>query len=196
MKHLKKFESYSSYEPINEEFVGKLLKSILSIPISALAILGVQFLSGKSIYDIAKRDMLDVYSNIDTLIDVLEGLSNRRDVTDVDIKKINNRLSQLRKIKVKYPTLDDYKKKVYRVSVLLNIKNKNYLNNQIMDYQPRVLSVNELLDKLRKIYRDVNRTDVTTSPQYQQQFGQNRQNLQDQLNNMQDREKDGGNVSL
>ena len=189
MRHLKTFESYSysNDESINEEFIGGLLKSILSIQVAVLTVLGVQFLSGRLIYAAVKNDLLDVYSNIDVLIDLLERLSLRRDITDVEMKKINKRLKELKKIKDKYPTLDDYKKRVYKTALLLNIKNKNYLKNQIMDYEPRVLSAHEVLEKLRKIYKEANASDVGG-------YGnRGRNDLQDRLNDMLNRER-GGNI--
>ena len=178
MKHLKTFESYSNNdaEMVNEEFIGGLLKTILSIPIGIIVFAISQFVSGKTISDILKKNLLDVYYNIDRLISILERLSNNTNITDVDKKKINKRIKELKKVKRKYPTLDDYKKKAIRTGSLYNFKNRNYLKNQVMDYQPRVLDDYQIVELLKKIYSDITRSDVRGDDQ---QGG-----LQDRLNNM------------
>ena len=91
---------------------------------------------GKLISDAVKKDLLDLYHNIDRVIAILERLSNNIDITDVDKKKINKRIKELKKVKEKYPTLDDYKKVATKKATILNLKNRNYLKNQILNYQP------------------------------------------------------------
>lgn len=190
MKHLKTFESYSNDEMVNEEFIGGLLKTILSIPISFLAILALQFASGRLISDAMKKDLLDVYSNIDRIIAILERLSNNIDITDVDKNQINKRIKELKKVKEKYPTLDDYKKTVIRKATILNFKNRNYLKNQVLNYQPRTLNDSELVDLIKKVYKQATRSDVR-EPGQQPQEGHFVRNdafanrLNDMLNHLQ-----------
>jgi hypothetical protein len=185
MKHLKTFESYSNDEMVNEEFIGGLLKTILSIPISFLAILALQFAPGRLISDAMKKNLLDVYSNIDRIIAILERLSNNIDITDVDKNKINKRIKELKKVKERYPTLDDYKKTVIRKATILNFKNRNYLKNQVLNYQPRTLNDSELVDLIKKVYKQATGSDVR-EPGQQPQEGQFVRNndLANRLNDM------------
>jgi hypothetical protein len=179
MKHLKTFESYSNDEMVNEEFVGNLLKTILSIPISFLAILALQFVPGRMMNEVMKNNLLNLYSNIDRIISILERLSNSIDVTDVEKRKINDKIKELKKVKEKYPTLDDYKKFVIKKATILNLKNRKYLRNQILNYQPRILSEDGLVDLIKKTYKHATRSDVREPGQ-----PDHRDRLGDQLDNM------------
>lgn len=165
MKHLKTFESFSySEEPINEEFIGGIIKSILSIPFGIFALITLQFIGGRTMSKTIEKSLLDVYSNIDKLIDTLRGLSDNPNITDVEKKKINKRLKELIKVKKKNPTLDDYKRRLIKRTPLMNFKNRNYLRNQIESYEPREMSVYEIIETLKKFYKEISRTDV---PGYQ-----------------------------
>jgi len=162
MKHIKTFENYSykETEKVNEEFIGSILRTILSIPKGILGVLVLQFINGRTVSKAIESNILDVYSNIDVLIDTLQSLSDNEDITDVEKRKVNIRLKELQKVKRKYPTLDDYKKKLKSMTPFMNMKNRKYLKSKIESYTPREMSVYEVLDMLNKFYKGISRSDV------------------------------------
>jgi len=185
MKHLKTFESYSynESETVNEEFIGSILKKILSIPKGILGLVILQFVNGRTVFKAVESGILDVYSNIDVLIDTLESLSNNEDITDVEKRKINNRLKELSKVKKKYPTLEDYKTQLKKKTPLMNMKNRNYLKSKIDSYVPRDMSVYEILDSLTKIYKDISPSDVVG-------IESSRDSFRDRLDQMSNRDEE------
>lgn len=162
MKHIKTFESYSykETEKVNEEFIGSILRTILSIPKGILGVLVLQFVNGRAVSKAIENNILDVYSNIDVLIDTLQSLSDNEDITDVEKRKVNIRLKELQKVKRKYPTLDDYKKKLKSMTPFMNMKNRKYLKSKIESYTPREMSIYEVLDMLNKFYKGISPSDV------------------------------------
>lgn len=185
MKHLKTFESYAynETEKVNEEFIGSILKKILSIPKGILGLVILQFVNGRTVFKAVESGILDVYSNIDVLIDTLESLSNNEDITDVEKRKINNRLRELSKIKKKYPTLEDYKTQLRKKAPLMNMKNRNYIKSKIDSYVPRDMSVYEILDSLTKIYKDISPSDVVG-------IESSRDSFRDRLDQMSNRDEE------
>ena len=163
MKHIKTFESFNdeNMEPVNEEFIGKILKGIMKIPVAALSIIVMQFLDPRKIKDKILPQLLDIYSNIDILIDTLENIHfNKNDITDVESKKILEKINALKKVKKKYPTLDDYKKAICKWAPVLNFKNRNYLKSEIMKYEPEKMSANEVVTELKKVYALITKQDI------------------------------------
>ena len=155
MKYIKKYEDYeyNHYEQLNEG----LIKSILLFPFNLLgSILGLTFLQfaprvlKKQIFE----NVLDVYSNIETLKLTLNKLLNEGDVTDTERKKIEKHIKYLDKIKRKYPSLSEYKIYCSKNFPWLNIKNRNYIKNAIMTYEPKEMTITEIAEKIRKIYKD------------------------------------------
>lgn len=154
MKHLKTFESYSSGESLNEEFIGKILKSILSVPLIVIAFTVSQFLDPRKLKDQYLPQLLDIYGNLDILIDTLENIHfNKSDITDVESKAIIAKINALKKIKTKWPTLEAYKKVVGKKIGYTNIKNRKYLADQAMQYEPKKMNADQVLKEIRKVYK-------------------------------------------
>ncbi len=161
MKHLKKFESYSASESINEEFIGKILKTILSIPITVIAFTVTQFLDPRKVKEQVLPQLLDIYANLDVLIDTLENIHfNKTDITDVESKVIMSKINSLKKIKTKWPTLEVYKRRVGKSIGYLNIKNRKYLADQAMQYEPKKMNAEQVLKEIKKVYKLVGSDDI------------------------------------
>lgn len=160
MKNIKTFESFSEGEEVNES-IGGIVKSILSFPVTILALLTMQFFGGRTISKVIKERLLDIYANIDTLITTLENISRKRDITDVERRKVISKLKDLKKVKEKYPTLQIYKQEVSKKAPLYNFKNRDYLRTQIWDYEPRQMSAMQVVTELTKVYALIERRDVT-----------------------------------
>lgn len=160
MKHIKTFESYNgqNIEPVNEEFIGKFLKMVIATPI---ALIILQFLDPRKVKDMILPQLLDIYGNIDVLIDTLENIHfNKSDITDVEAKKILDKINSLKKVKKKYPTLEDYKKAVCKWAPFLNFKNRNYLKSEIMRYEPKKMDAHQVIQEIKKVYSLVKRDDI------------------------------------
>lgn len=161
MKHLKTFESYSPDESLNEEFIGKIIKSILGVPVAAIGLTVMQFMDPRKLKEQILPQFLDIYSNLDVLIDTLENIHfNNKDITDVESEDILKKLNKLKKIKIKYPTLDEYKKKVCKVMPLFNIRNRKYLCDQVMQYEPKKMNASEVMKEIGKVYKEIKRDDI------------------------------------
>lgn len=161
MKHIKTFESYSPDEALNEEFIGKILKTILAIPITVIAFTVTQFLDPRKLKDQVLPQLLDIYANLDVLIDTLENIHfNKTDITDVEAKAIMSKINALKKIKSKWPTLEVYKKEVGKKIGYLNIKNRKYLADQAMQYEPKKMSAEQVLKEIKKVYKLVGEDDI------------------------------------
>lgn len=159
MKHLKTYESFE-YEKINEELrIWEAIKDIIKLPLIILISIGLNFANPRFVIKLA-YPLLDVYHNLKSLIMTFENILKNGDVTDTERKKIEKRLEELRKVKQKNPTLDDYKKKLTRTMSILNIKNRNYLKEKIMDYQPEDMSISELVSQIKKVYAIATREDI------------------------------------
>lgn len=81
---------------------------------------------------------------------------NDVNTTDSSKEKIEYSIKKLEKIKTKYPTLEEYKTKMKKNALFYNIRNINYLRNQIDIYKPHDLSLYELMPQLWKISKDIN----------------------------------------
>ena len=160
MKNIKKFESFTQVEEVNES-LGGIVKSILSIPVTILAVLTAQLVDGRTISKVIKERLLNIYANIDTLITTLENILRKRDITDVERKKVISKLKELKKVKEKYPTLQIYKQFLNKKVPLYNFKNRDYLRTQIWDYEPRQMSALQIVAELTKVYKFIERGDVT-----------------------------------
>jgi cell shape-determining protein MreC len=159
MKHLKTYESFE-YEKINEELeIWETIKGIIKLPLIFLISIGLNFANPRFVIKLA-YPLLDVYHNLKSLIMTFENILKNGDVTDTERKKIEKRLEELRKVKQKNPTLDDYKKRLARTMSILNIKNRNYLKEKIMDYQPKDMSISELVSQIKKVYAIATREDI------------------------------------
>lgn len=159
MKHLKTYESFE-YEKINEELrIWETIKDIIKLPLVFLISIGLNFANPRFVIKLA-YPLLDVYYNLKSLIMTFENILKNGDVTDTERKKIEKRLEELRKVKQKNPTLDDYKKRLARTMAILNIKNRNYLKEKIMDYKPKDMSITELVSQIKKVYAIAKREDI------------------------------------
>lgn len=161
MKHIKTFESYSPDESLNEEFIGKIIKTILTIPLAAIAFTVTQFLDPRKLKDQFLPQLIDIYGNLDILIDTLENIHfNKTDITDVESKAIVSKINALKKIKNKWPTLESYKKEVGKKVGYMNIKNRKYLADQAMQYEPKKMNADQVLKEIKKVYKLVNQSDI------------------------------------
>jgi hypothetical protein len=158
MKNIKTFESFQD-DKVNEG-LGTILKSILLFPVSLIAAIGMQFVDGRIISRTIKERLLNIYANIDTLISTLENLLTLSDVTDTEKRKILTRLKELKKVKEKYPTFEVYKAKLSKHVPLYNFKNREYLRNQIWEYEPIQMNASEVVSELRKVYTLIKRNNV------------------------------------
>lgn len=148
MKHLKTYESFE-YEKINEELkIWETIKDIIKLPLVFLISIGLNFANPRFVIKLA-YPLLDVYHNLKSLIMTFENILKNGDVTDTERKKIEKRLEELRKVKQKNPTMS-----------ILNIKNRNYLKEKIMDYQPKDMSISELVSQIKKVYAIATREDI------------------------------------
>jgi len=159
MKHLKTYESFD-YEKINEELqVWETIKTILQLPLIFITAIGLNFANPRFVIKLA-YPLLNVYHNLKSLIMTLENILANGDVTDTEKKKIKKRLEELKRVKEKNPTLDDYKKRLARTMSILNIKNRNYLKEKIMAYDPEPMTISELVSEIKKVYKIANRSDI------------------------------------
>lgn len=185
MKNIKTFESFSEGEEVNES-LGEIVKSILSFPTNVLALLTMQFFGGRTISKVIKERLLDIYANIDTLVTTLENILRKRDITDVERRKVISKLKDLKKVKEKYPTLQIYKQNLSKKAPLLNFKNRDYLRTQIWDYEPRQMSAIQVVAELRKVYDLIERRDVTGEVAAREPIrNQDGHTFQDRLNALQ-----------
>jgi cell shape-determining protein MreC len=161
MKHLKTYESFE-YEMINEEIdIWEAVKTIIRLPLIFILSIGLNFADPRFVIKLA-YPLLNVYHNLKSLIMTLESILKQGDVTDTERKKIEKRLEELKKVKEKSPTLDDYKKRLARTMSVLNIRNRNYLKDKIMGYNPENMSKNELADEIKKVYKLIRNADIKT----------------------------------
>lgn len=162
MKHLKTFESFYSEESINEEVsVKDIIKTTLQLPLYAFAFIILQFINPRKLKESMFPQLFDVYHNLDVLIDTLENIHfNNPDITDVESKKILAKINKLKEVKAKYPTLDDYKKQICKWTPFFNFKNRKYLKEQIMKYEPMKMSATNVLKEIGKVYSLVKREDI------------------------------------
>jgi hypothetical protein len=161
MKHLKTYESFE-YEMINEELdLWKIFKTIISLPLFFITSIGLNFADPRFIIKLA-YPLLNVYHNLKSLIMTLENILENGDITDTEKIKIKKRLEELKKVKEKNPTLDDYKKRLARTMSVLNIRNRNYLKDKIMEYNPKDMSKIELVDEIKKVYKIIRTSDIKT----------------------------------
>jgi len=160
MKNIKTFESFSEGEEINES-LGGIIKSVITFPFTVIALLGMQFVNGRTISKVIRERLLDIYANIDTLIATLENILRKTDITDVEKRKVLSKLKDLKKVKEKYPTLQSYKQEVSKKVIFYNFKNRDYLRNQIWEYEPRQMSAMQVAAELTKVYKLIERGDVT-----------------------------------
>lgn len=161
MKYLKTYESFE-YEMINEEIdIWKIFKRIISLPLYFITTIGLNFTDPRFIIKLA-YPLLNVYHNLKSLILSLENILENGDITDTEKLKIKKRLKELKKVKEENPTLNDYKKRIARTLSVLNIRNRNYLKDKIMEYNPKNMNRIELVDEIKKVYKIVKTTDIKT----------------------------------
>jgi hypothetical protein len=163
MKYVKTFESYFSNneEIINEEFIGKVIKSILSIPLSIIAFTVTQFIDPRKIKENVLPNLLNIYVNLDVLIDTLENIHfNKNDITSKESKDIIEKINAFKRIKSKFPTLEMYKKAIGKSIGFFNIRNRKYLANQAMEYTPIKMNVDQILNEIRKVYKMTSKDDI------------------------------------
>ena len=163
MKHIETFKSYSSEEKIDEG-LGTIIKSILFLPLSILALILFQCMSGRIMSQVLKNKVLDIYYNIDTLIATIENILATGDVTDVERRKIEKKLKELNKLKRKYPTLDDYKKLLKKQAPYYNFRNRGYIRRDIDNYVPKVLNAVEIIKEIQKVYKLAKLSDIRDTP--------------------------------
>jgi len=108
--------------------------------------------------------LLDVYYNLDVLVDTLKGFifteNGRRNITDTELKTIKKAINFYNKILSKYPTLEDYKKRLCKISWVYHIKNNKYLQEKIMEYEPKRKNRSEIVEILKKIHKTIKNDDV------------------------------------
>ena len=155
MKYIKNYEQYEfkQDEQLNEGLVKTILMFTVTLLQTILGLTIIQF--APKVYKPAiLRDIMDVYANLDTLKKSLTHLiDGTKDITDTERKKIEKGIKELDKIKRKYPTLMDYKRKTCRIYGNLTIKNREYIKNSIMDYEPKEMDSEQIEKKLKKIYK-------------------------------------------
>jgi hypothetical protein len=178
MKHIKTFESHST-ELINEELdVKKLLKEILIFPLVPLFLVITNLMNPRTLLKGHLPIFFDIYQNSDVLIDTLENIYFNGDVTDVEKKKVMKRINALKKIKNKYPTLEIYKQKSLKTLKILNIRNKSYIEEEVMKYQPKQMRASEVLKEIQKVYKLVKSEqivgDVKSEPTWEEQLRRGR----------------------
>ena len=171
MKHIETFESFSTkeVEKIDEGLIKNILmfpiNLIIGVPLAAIILITTQFLNPRHLKGALVDSYIDIYDNIDILIDTLENIHfNKADITDVESRKILKRLNELKKVKQKWPTLDDYKKNLSKYLPYLNIKNRGYLKDQIMKYEPKKLTAEQVLKEIQKVYKLATQDDIIGEP--------------------------------
>jgi len=152
MEHLKNFEKFdnSLNEGVKTEMAKILVKNILLLPLNILAFGIIQFLPPNIMLEQIQNN-LNVYYNIDKILEILKLALNDEDITDSQKSKVKYNIYNLEKVKRKYPTLEDYKKLAKKRSYIVNIRNIEYLKNQIDKYQPHDMSLFELIKIIKKI---------------------------------------------
>ena len=155
MKHLK---SYENFDKIDEKLGipggTSKLKSILTLPITLpfLAItlpLTNMMVNGRTIFKTISN-YLDVYNNLDKIVKQI-GDIEKANLTDTEKRKAEKLLDEIERIQKRFPTIDDYKKYITKISKKMNYKNKDFLAKNIEEYKP----VDKLsLEKLGKILND------------------------------------------
>lgn len=163
MKHIETFESFSSkeVEKIDEGLMKSVLNIVLGIPLAVIAFTITQFMDPRKVKAACFDGILNIYGNIDILIDTLENIHfNKADITDVEAKNILDKINSLKKVKKKYPTIDDYKKAICRWAPFINFKNRKYIKDQIMAHDPKKLTAEEVLKEIKKVYKLANREDI------------------------------------
>ena len=161
MKHL---QSYQDYEQLNEGLVGEILKWIL-LPVTwPLSFSILQLMDVRLLEKVLYSQLLDVYYNLDVLVDTLKGFifteNGRRNITDTELKTIKKAINFYNKILSKYPTLEDYKKRLCKISWVYHIKNNKYLQEKIMEYEPKRKNRSEIVEILKKIHKTIKNDDV------------------------------------
>lgn len=67
--------------------ISRNYQTILAIPVAVIAFAVTQFLDPRKIKDQILPQLLDIYANLDVLIDTLENIHfNKSDITDVESK--------------------------------------------------------------------------------------------------------------
>ncbi len=155
MKHLK---SYENFDKIDEKLGipggTSKLKSILTLPITLpfLAItlpLTNMMVNGRTIFKTISN-YLDVYNNLDKIVNQI-GDIEKANLTDTEKRRAKKLLNEIERIQKRYPTIDDYKRYLTKISKKINYKNKDFLAKNIEEYKP----VDKLsLEKLGKIIND------------------------------------------
>ena len=154
MKHLK---SYENFDKIDEKLGipggTSKLKSILTLPITlpllAITLPLTNMVNGRSIFKLFSN-YLDVYNNLDKIVKQI-GDIEKANLTDTEKRKAKKLLDEIERIQKRYPTIDDYKRYLTKISKKINYKNKDFLAKNIEEYKP----VDKLsLEKLGKILND------------------------------------------
>lgn len=181
MKHIKTFESYSADEKVNEEFIGKLIKAIIGLPLAALSFIVVQFLDARKFADQSLPQLLDIYANLDVLIDTLENIHFNKDVTDVEQKDILDKLNMLKNVKKKYPTIEEYKKVIGKRLGYFNLRNRKYIKNRVMEYEPKKMTADEVIRYIKKVYKLAVEEDIIGEVKppmtWEERFGRRQQGI-------------------
>lgn len=160
MKHLKTYESYNDQEMINEGVISTILKYVIGIPLGIFMLGVLNFFDPRKL-EILWKPLLNVYENADILIDTLENIHfNKPDITDTERSKILDKINELKKMKKKQPTLDLYKKELLKTVKWANIRNRDYLKEQVTKYQPLKMKSGEVIEEIKKIYKLVNENDI------------------------------------
>lgn len=154
MKHLKNFENFDKIdENLGIPGGASKLKSILTLPITlpllAITLPLTNMVNGRTIFKLFSN-YLDVYNNLSDLQFYL-GNIEKANLTDTEKRKAKKLLNEIERIQKRYPTIDDYKKHLTKLSKKMNYKNKDFLAKTIEEYKPAdKLS----LEKLGKILND------------------------------------------
>jgi hypothetical protein len=163
MKNLKTFESFNNdnSEQLNEGVIRDTIGKVLSIPIYLLSLLALQtIVPAKLIKDRIFTKLLDIYFNLDKLIIVLENAINDINITDREKYDIKKKLKNLKGIKEKYNTLEDYKKQLCKMAPIMDIRNKEYLRNQVIAYKPKEMLGYEVLRELEQVSKKIDYTHL------------------------------------
>ena len=159
MNNIKSFEQFNesilNMYGTNDTFLGnnplEIVKNILLLPIALLS-LGITNLINPRIVDFAiAQKHLNIYNSLDTIKKAIEEMLESGNLIGREEKKAIKAIKEINKVKSKYPTLKDYKEVVKKNVVILNIRNKKFLETQIDKFEPRTLDLDEWRNTLQKI---------------------------------------------
>lgn len=146
MSHLKGFEQY------NEGTLSTIGNGILGIFMLAIGGIITQFLNPRKIVG-QFESIIDIYNSADLLIEVLQEIMDKEDLTDVEKSEIDKKISNFQKAIEKYDSVEDYKKTLARTAQFANIRNRKFMKRKVMEYEPKKLSRVELENEIRKVYK-------------------------------------------